>query len=309
MAMSALLRITLAMARWRPQGVLHQLAPRPPTNSDQGMTAMNLPPVSPLINVAFNVARAKYRAEHAAWTNLSYVLSGRFNLPVAMMNIQRQGDLDLLLRCMEDEFEANRAAEIADTTGSDMTFHHQLTLSETWVVDCYEILRAFRQRDRDALKAGVRPSGVSEMKSFKSIFADLELLRMPMTKFEIAKDDRLKEPLPMQRRPANANASDQTFYDSKDPARYHLILPQIEFPRRVSYGEVGVTYRFDEGAVVPRMTPVSPDGTSLWLWISSGPEISQKIRRSKRLRMQMERTFIDFDLTGADAAIAPIHCK
>jgi hypothetical protein len=184
---------------------------------------MNHPPVSPLINLAYNVARAKYRAEHTAWTNLSGILSGRFNLPVAAMNIQRQGDLDLLLRCMEDEFEANKAAEIADTSGSDMTFHYQLSLSETWVVGCYEILRAFRQRDRDAVKAGVRPSGVSDTKSFISIFADLELLRMPMTKFEIAKDDKLKEPLPLQRSPPNANASDQTFYDSKDPGRYHIM--------------------------------------------------------------------------------------
>jgi hypothetical protein len=194
------------------------------------MTAMSLPPVSPLINVAFNVARAKYRAEHTAWTNLSFILSGRFNLTVASSNIQRQGDLDLLLRCIEDEFEANKTAEIADTTGLDMTFHYQLALSETWVVGCYEILRAFRQRDRDALKACVRPSGVSGMESFKSIFADLELLRMPMTKFEIAKDDKLKEPLPLQKSPSNDDATDQTFYDSKDPARYH-VMPRGMSPR------------------------------------------------------------------------------
>ena len=80
----------------------------------------------PLMNMAFNVARAKYRAEHTAWTNLSFVLSGRFNLPVAMMNMQRQGDLDLLVRCMEDEFEANKMA--AFTAGSfaflDPDMHH-----------------------------------------------------------------------------------------------------------------------------------------------------------------------------------------
>jgi hypothetical protein len=191
---------------------------------------MNLPPISPLINVAFTVARAKYRAEHTAWTNLSGVLSGRFNLPVAMMNMQRQGDLDLLLRGMEDEFEANKAAEMADTTGSDRTFHYQLTLSEIWIVGCYEILRAFRQRDREALKMGVRPSGVSEMKSFSSVFEDLALLRMPMSKFEIAKNNKLKEPLPLQRVPANADVSDQTFYDSKNPARYHL-MPNGLSPR------------------------------------------------------------------------------
>ena len=184
---------------------------------------MKAPTVSPLINTTFNIARAKYHALYIDWTNLSGVLSGRFNLPVAMMNIQRQGELDLVLRCMEDEHEANMASAIADTVGSDMTFHYQLSLSETWVVGCYEILRAFRQRDADAVKAGVRPSGVSETDVFKSIFADLELLRMPMAKFEIAKDNRLKEPLPLRRSPQNQDATDQTVYDSKDPARSHMM--------------------------------------------------------------------------------------
>ncbi|MDP1581970.1 MAG: hypothetical protein Q8M18_00925 [Bradyrhizobium sp.] len=191
---------------------------------------MNVPPISPMINAAFNVARAKYRAEHIAWTNLSGVLSGRFNLPIAMMNIQRQGDLDLLLRCMEDEFEANMAADAADTSGSNMTFHYQLSLSETWVVGCYEIMRALRQRDRDAMQVSTRPSGVSGMQAFKSIFADLELLRMPMVKFEIAKDFKLKEPLQLQRGPANNDASDHTTYDSNDPTRSHL-MPSSISPR------------------------------------------------------------------------------
>ena len=98
------------------------------------------PPVSHLINIAFNVARVGYRAEHTAWTNLSARLAGRFNLFAATMSIQRQGDLDLLLRCMEDEFETNKAAELADTTGANSTFHYQLTLSEIWVVGCYEFI-------------------------------------------------------------------------------------------------------------------------------------------------------------------------
>jgi hypothetical protein len=184
---------------------------------------VQLPPVSPLINVAFNIARAKYRAQHTAWTNLSGTLAGRFNLWLATLSIQRQGDLDLLLRCMEDEFEANKAADLADTTGTDMTFHYQQTLSEIWVVGCYEFMRAFRQRDREAVAAGQRPSGVSELESFKSIIADLELLRMPMAKLEIAKDDKLKESLRLQRIGAEKAALDQIIYDRSDPARSHLM--------------------------------------------------------------------------------------
>jgi hypothetical protein len=54
---------------------------------------MTLPPVSPLLNSLFNVARAKYRAENEAWVQLSYRLSGRFNLVTAVSSIQREGDL------------------------------------------------------------------------------------------------------------------------------------------------------------------------------------------------------------------------
>jgi len=187
---------------------------------------VTLPPVSPLLTGVFNIARTKYRAENEAWIKLSFVLSGRFNLPVASINIQRQGDLDLLLRCLEDEFDATKAAT---GTPESFVFHYQLMLSESWVVGCYEILRAFRQRDDEALKAGVRPFGVSEMGSFKSIFADFELLRMPMAKFEIAKDKKMKQPLPM-RKVGEGDEAAQHFYDPKDPARYH-IMPTFVGPR------------------------------------------------------------------------------
>src|ERR1700730_8208679 len=96
-----------------------------------------LPLVSPYIKTAFLLAKTKYQLENAAWTNLSGVLAGRFSLPIAMINFQRQSDLDLLLRCMEDECEANNAAE---ALGTDFALHYQLMLSETWAVACYEIL-------------------------------------------------------------------------------------------------------------------------------------------------------------------------
>jgi hypothetical protein len=187
---------------------------------------MTLPPVSPLLVNAFNIARTKYRAEHEAWIKLSYVLSGRFNLTVAIMSLQRQGDLDLLLRCIEDEFDPKRVA--AETPESGV-YHYQLMLSEAWVVGCYEILRAFRQRDDDAQKAGVRHSGVSQLQTFRSVFADFELLRMPIAKFEIAKDQKMKQPLPMRTLGETDEVAPQP-YDPKDPARYH-IMPKGLSPR------------------------------------------------------------------------------
>jgi hypothetical protein len=184
----------------------------------RSIEAMTLPRVSPLLNSLFNVARAKYRAEHEAWVQLSYRLSGRFNLVTAIPSIQREGDLDILLRCLEDEFDTNKAS------GTNFAFHYQLMFSETWIVNLYEILRAFQQRDREAAKAGRPTSGVSELNEFKSIFTDFELLRMPIAKFEIAKDDKLMQPLPMRRVGSDETKSIE-FYDPKDPSRFH-IMPQ-----------------------------------------------------------------------------------
>ncbi len=180
---------------------------------------MTLPPVSPLLNALFNVARAKYRAENEAWVQLSARLSGRFNLVTAVSSIQLEGDLDILLRCLEDEFNPNK-----DASGIDFSFHYQMMFSETWIVGCYEILRAFQQRDREAAAAGRSTSGVSELDEFKSIFTDFELLRMPIAKFEIAKDKdkKLEQPLPM-RRVGDDETKPIEFYDPKDPGRFYIM--------------------------------------------------------------------------------------
>jgi hypothetical protein len=181
------------------------------------MKAMTLPTVSPLLNSLFNVARAKYRAENEAWVQLSHRLSGRFNLATAASSIQRLGDLDILLRCLEEEFNTNK-----DASGMDFSFHYQMMFSETWIVGCYEILRAFRERDRKAADAGKPTSGVSDLDEFKSVFADFELLRMPIAKFQIAKDNKLDQPLPM-RRVGDDETKPTEFYDPKDPDRFHIM--------------------------------------------------------------------------------------
>src|SRR5260370_38857687 len=60
------------------------------------------------------------------------------------------------------------------------------------------------------------------MDEFKSVFADLELLRMPLAKFEIAKDKNLEQPLPM-RRVGDDETKPIEFYDPKDPSRFHIM--------------------------------------------------------------------------------------
>lgn len=148
---------------------------------------------------------------------LSHRLAGRFNLVPAALRIQQQGDLDILLRCLEDEFNTNN-----DASGMNLSFHYQMMFSETWIVGCYEILRAFQQRDLEADAAGRPTSDISELDEFKAIFCDLELLRMPIAKFEIAKDKKLAQPLPMCR-VGDDESKPIEFYDPKDPNRYHIM--------------------------------------------------------------------------------------
>jgi hypothetical protein len=185
-----------------------------------------LPPVTPYIETAFQIAQAKYGVEHGTWIDLSARLAGRVSLAPLMANLQRVGSLDLLLRAMEDERAANASAA---GQGLSFAFHYQLMFSENWVVLCYEALRAIRQREGEvadearAKNPGHLPDDVSSLSTFKQVFADLELLRMPIAKYEIAKDDKLKQPLTMRAHPPNGTASDDRVYDKDDPARSHIM--------------------------------------------------------------------------------------
>jgi hypothetical protein len=186
-----------------------------------------LPPVTPYIESAFQLARTKYGVEHATWIDLSFRLAGRVSLAPLTFNLQRVGDLDLMLRAMEDEHVANATSEMAQ--GLSHAFHYQMMFSETWVVMCYEALRAIRQREREvadearAKNPNHVPDDLSSLSTFKLVFTDFELLRMPIAKYEIAKDDKMKQPLTMRAYPPNGNATDDRVYDKDDPTRSHIM--------------------------------------------------------------------------------------
>jgi hypothetical protein len=177
--------------------------------------------ISSFVTQLFIAARLKYHAENRAWIDLSGRLAGRSSLHIAAMSLQRQGDLDLVLRGMEDEAIARKSQQAAQVM--DPTPHYQMMFSESWIIGCYEILRAIRQRDgeqRDEERK-LRPDAVSALPSFQSIFADLERLRMPIAKYEIAKEG--KKPLAMRAIPPNGDATDDRVYDKRDPARSHIM--------------------------------------------------------------------------------------
>ncbi|UWU65541.1 hypothetical protein [Bradyrhizobium sp. NC92] len=186
-----------------------------------------VPTVSSLVEAAFSIASTKYRAEHTAWIELSVRLAGRVSIAPMMANLQRIGSLDLTLRAMEDE--ALDARNKGAQTAGGFAFHYQMMFSETWTVAAYEILRAVRQRETEAANAArskgttPAPDDVSNLADFKRAFTDLELLRVPMAKYELAGERKMKSSLTMQSFPLNGDDSDFSVYDKDDPARTHIM--------------------------------------------------------------------------------------
>jgi hypothetical protein len=90
--------------------------------------------------------------------------------------------------------------------------------------------------------------------------------------------------------------------------------PDLTFAEPVAFGHMGVNYRFDNEELVPRIAPMSSDGRTVYLWLSTGPATSARIATAKRLRVEifplgLPRVFMDFDLTGAHAAVAALGCR
>jgi hypothetical protein len=157
--------------------------------------------VSDLITASFRQASERYPALHEAWIRISYRLGGLLPKSLLLNSVQRYGELDLVLRCMEDEL----APRIGRT---EVEFRHQVFFSEVWVGGVYEILRLLKDRKR-----------TPDSKEFR----DLELLRVTLDKHEIAGERQLKAPLEM-------TTYDQTkvyTYTKDDPQRSHIMSTAV----------------------------------------------------------------------------------
>jgi hypothetical protein len=173
--------------------------------------------VSKLIAEAFAQASHKYASLHGSWIQVSVRVGGLLPHSLLMFSIQRDGSLDLVLRCMEDEAAARMQS------GKDHGFHlhNQKMLSEFWVGSVYEWVRLLYDNKR---KIGPDNDEVRALKH------NLTLLRIPLEKHEIANDRDLNEPIEFQRHPPTGVDTDIYQYAKKDPQRAH-IMPSGVSPR------------------------------------------------------------------------------
>ena len=81
----------------------------------------------------------------------------------------------------------------------------------------------------------------------------------------------------------------------------------LVFAGPVAFGRIGISYRVDNGPVVPRFATMASDGRTAW------PNIPRsEIARAKRFRVTaflpgQESRFYDLDLNGSDA-LARVKC-
>ena len=166
--------------------------------------------VTSLITSAFGLASQRYPDLHRQWNQVSVRLGGLLPQSLLMAAIQRDGSLDLLLRCIEDDAATRMHA------GQQLGFdtHYQRMLSELWIGSVYESLRLLANSSRRL---------APDDDGFRALKYDLTLLRIPIEKHEIAGDRKLVEPIKLQRRPPHGDDSDICQYAKDDPQRAHIM--------------------------------------------------------------------------------------
>ena len=165
--------------------------------------------VGQLIAGAFHQARQAYPDLSRKWVEASYVAGAAVPHSLLSVNIQREGELDLVIRCIEDETMERRKAAQEDAFFIGNYLH---VLSSNWIGGIYAAFFALKSR------GFTHGGGV-----FLEIFNDLELLRIPLEKHELAKDRELKEPLLLQKTPSRGDSNDIYVYSKDDPARAHIM--------------------------------------------------------------------------------------
>jgi hypothetical protein len=157
---------------------------------------------------AFHHAAAQHPALHRKWTRISARLGGTLPATRLMSTVQMLGELDMVIRSMEDDFRPGASGD----SEAVFAFHYQMMLSEQWIGAAYEVFRLLDERqlapERDAISA---------------IHHDLRMIRIPLEKYEIAAENKLGGPTRMQRHPPNNDASDDYIYLPGDPARSHIM--------------------------------------------------------------------------------------
>lgn len=170
--------------------------------------------VSLHIALAYTLARQRLPEVHKIWISVSFRIGAQLPNSLMVASVQRAGELDMVLRCMEDDFKLPTDNEF----GLDaMAFNYQIALSEFWVMQAYDVLRCLMEIKR--------PSGAPDPELVQ-LERDFRLIRVPLTKYQLADERKLKAPLTMAcslRAGESEDAREFRTYALGDPRRSHIM--------------------------------------------------------------------------------------
>ena len=171
------------------------------------MTSLISP--SQLITLAFRTAVERKMEFHKTWTAKSLRLGSLLPDSLLITSIQQAGELDILVRCMEDDPlpTADNASDI-----DLLSFSYRCMLSTFWVGITYEVCRVLDSRKL-----------LPESDELKSLAYDLKLLRIPLEKHEIANDKKLAAIVQTARTPSFGEDRGRYSYARNDKRKAHIM--------------------------------------------------------------------------------------
>lgn len=212
---SLTLLIVAVMVAWSLRGAQPTTGETVPMNE-----IMKLLAGDPVKSLGLALAQARFRYDQIAqrWINLSFKLSGLTDVSF-LTNVQADGELDVLLRALEDW-----SAKNVDHPDIPLHGNLQFTLSRAWLLSVYETLRV-----------AVRGNG-KDNEALVALFRKVELVRMPLAKGEIAKAKSSKSPIHLVREGDDPQTQSEE-YKAGDPS---YIPPMTMTPASGSFGWVVV---------------------------------------------------------------------
>jgi hypothetical protein len=134
--------------------------------------------ITEMVGFAQVSARKKYPEVHKKWLDMCNRLGNGEGGPLLGSAVAFLGDLDTLIRCLEDEFKDFwDTSERRDILPSTV----QMYLSELWVAKAFAALYAIRNE-------------ASFTEEMKAVYRELRIIRVPLQKFEAAWPDKKVPP-------------------------------------------------------------------------------------------------------------------
>ncbi|WP_213684704.1 hypothetical protein [Roseicyclus sp.] len=181
--------------------------------------------VSDLLVYTYHLALSKHDDLYTEYTALQYKLPIPANY--AIVNTQSYAQLDMVIRSLEDEICQDLSAQNSPASIDYLLINLHIAFSEIWIIGIYELLRAAKE--------------YSPKKVDIKLFHDIEIIRIPLAKYQIAKDKKLTGPLYFDLKGSNSAAEKSATYDNTDRQRTHHLPRSISERGSAQWCTVDVT--------------------------------------------------------------------